>query len=101
MFGGLLASAIGKIDGIRGYHAWRWVFILEGLATVVIGIIEFAFVPDFPEAVSWLTEEERSFVIARTGTDKHPDEPVTFRYVLTFVAEPKSLAAGLMYLGGS
>ena len=30
-FGGLLAAAIGKMDGIRGYKGWRWVFILEGL----------------------------------------------------------------------
>lgn len=28
-FGGLLASAIGKMDGMRGYHGWRWIFILE------------------------------------------------------------------------
>ena len=28
-FGGLLASAIGKMDGLRGYHGWRWIFILE------------------------------------------------------------------------
>lgn len=30
-FGGLLASAIGKMDGLRGYHGWRWIFILEVL----------------------------------------------------------------------
>jgi MFS family permease len=28
-FGGLLASAIGKMDGMRGYRGWRWIFILE------------------------------------------------------------------------
>ena len=27
-FGGLLASAIGKMDGMRGYSGWRWIFIL-------------------------------------------------------------------------
>lgn len=30
-FGGLLASAIGKMEGLRGYSGWRWIFILEGL----------------------------------------------------------------------
>ncbi|KAJ3486621.1 hypothetical protein NLG97_g6576 [Lecanicillium saksenae] len=29
-FGGLLAAAIGKMDGLRGYKGWRWIFILEG-----------------------------------------------------------------------
>ena len=34
-FGGLLASAIGKMDGLRGYHGWRWIFILEGVLSVL------------------------------------------------------------------
>jgi MFS family permease len=38
-FGGLLASAIGKMDGLRGYHGWRWIFILEGVLTTVVGIL--------------------------------------------------------------
>lgn len=29
-FGGLLASAIGKMDGVAGYSGWRWIFIIEG-----------------------------------------------------------------------
>ena len=35
-FGGLLASAIGKMNGTHGYLAWRWIFILEGIVTYVI-----------------------------------------------------------------
>src|SRR5437762_13638142 len=34
-FGGLLAAAIGKMDGVRGYLGWRWIFILEGCLTAV------------------------------------------------------------------
>ena len=30
-FGGLLASAIGKMDGLRGYRGWRWIFIIGAL----------------------------------------------------------------------
>jgi MFS family permease len=37
-FGGLLAAAIGKLNGVRGYLAWRWIFILEGLLTCVVAI---------------------------------------------------------------
>ena len=40
-FGGLLASAIGKMDGIAGYHGWRWIFILEGSLTVLVGLLFF------------------------------------------------------------
>ncbi len=47
-FGGLLASAIGKMNGMRGYLGWRWIFILEGTLTAVVAIGCFFLIPDFP-----------------------------------------------------
>ena len=44
-FGGLLASAIGKMNGLRGYLGWRWIFILEGTLTAVVAIIFFFVIP--------------------------------------------------------
>lgn len=38
-FSGLLAFAIAKMDGIGNLEGWRWIFILEGLATVSEGAI--------------------------------------------------------------
>ena len=52
-FGGLLASAIGKMDHLGGYRAWRWIFILEGILTCVVAILFFFIIPDFPEDVKW------------------------------------------------
>ena len=46
-FGGLLASAIGKMDGMKGYSGWRWIFILEGVLTCVVSFAWF-FVRNFP-----------------------------------------------------
>jgi MFS family permease len=68
-FGGLLASAIGKMDGIRGYHGWRWIFILEGLLTCVVSFIWFFLIPDFPEDVKWLNDEERAFLKHKLAED--------------------------------
>ena len=65
------------MDGDRGYHAWRKVFILDGIATILIGFMSYFALLDFPEEARWLTEEERRFVIAKSGIDEHPDELVT------------------------
>ncbi|KAI1638431.1 major facilitator superfamily domain-containing protein [Biscogniauxia mediterranea] len=64
-FSGLLAFAIAKMDGIGGLEGWRWIFILEGIATVVVAIIAFFILHDFPETAKFLTEEERAFVVFR------------------------------------
>jgi hypothetical protein len=36
-FGGLLARAIMEMDGVGGLASWQWIFILEGIATVIVG----------------------------------------------------------------
>jgi MFS family permease len=48
-FGGLLASGIGKMDHVRGFRGWRWIFIIEGCFTVVVGAIFLFTFPTFPE----------------------------------------------------
>ncbi|KAI0389351.1 major facilitator superfamily domain-containing protein [Xylariaceae sp. FL0594] len=64
-FSGLLAFAIAKLDGLGGLEGWRWIFILEGLVTVVVAIAAYFILHDFPETATFLTEEERAFVIFR------------------------------------
>lgn len=84
-FGGILAYGIGKMDGIRGYKGWRWLFIIEGLLTIVIAVVWFWTLPDFPETVTWMNEEERAFVKAKlerdTGKSAHA-RAVTWRDAL-------------------
>jgi hypothetical protein len=53
------------MDGVGGYAGWRWIFILEGLLTVVVGAMAFFIIQDFPETAKFLTEEERRWVITR------------------------------------
>ncbi|OCH90976.1 MFS general substrate transporter [Obba rivulosa] len=64
-FGGLLASVITKMNGIGGLAGWRWIFILEGLATVLIAIISMMLLPADIISAKFLTEEEKVFAERR------------------------------------
>ncbi|KAK1834463.1 major facilitator superfamily transporter [Podospora conica] len=64
-FSGLLAFAIAKMDGVGGLEGWRWIFVLEGMATVAVAVGAFWGVHDFPETAGFLSEEEREFVVFR------------------------------------
>lgn len=57
--GGLLAYAIGHMDGVQGYRAWRWIVILEGIPTVLLGALVIWILPDSPETASFLTDVDR------------------------------------------
>ncbi|KAL7814927.1 MFS general substrate transporter [Trichoderma aethiopicum] len=62
-FSGLLAAAIALMDGVGGYEGWRWIFLLEGIATTVLGILCFFFLVDSPSlSGKWLSPDEIRFL---------------------------------------
>ena len=100
MFGGLLAGAIANMDGIRGMSSWRWLFVLEGLATIVVGFASYPLIPDFPEDTRWLSQEEKDFITSRAGICREKFQPISIHHVVRFLADIKNIAGGLMYFGG-
>ncbi|KAL4811641.1 major facilitator superfamily domain-containing protein [Aspergillus spinulosporus] len=65
-FSGLLAFAIAKMGGLVGYEGWRWIFIIEGLATIVLAILSVFLLLDSPSlSSSRLTPSEIRFLELR------------------------------------
>lgn len=58
--GGLIATGIAKLDGHRGLANWRWIFIIEGIITIVIGIAAWFFVVDFPDQANFFDRRGES-----------------------------------------
>ncbi|CAI6339018.1 unnamed protein product [Periconia digitata] len=63
--GGLLAFGIGHMDGVSGQRGWRWILILEGLPTVVLGIATFWILPDNTGHSYFLSPAEKDLAAAR------------------------------------
>ncbi|KXG54399.1 Major facilitator superfamily domain, general substrate transporter [Penicillium griseofulvum] len=64
-FGGLLAYGIGFMDGICGMRGWRWIMIIEGIPTVLLGVITWFGLADDPDTAYYLNKEERAIVARR------------------------------------
>ncbi|CAL5867380.1 uncharacterized protein PFLUO_LOCUS1598 [Penicillium psychrofluorescens] len=58
------------MDGIAGYSGWRWIFILEGLATVVIAAASKFLIVDWPETSTFLNDKERALLLSRLLDDR-------------------------------
>lgn len=54
--GGLLAYGVGFMDGVAGQRGWRWILILEGLPTIVLGIATWFLLADDPESAHYLSK---------------------------------------------
>lgn len=100
VLGGLLSTAIGKMDGVRGYRAWRWIFIIEGCLTCALALFSFFIVSDFPETAAWLSEEERIHLRAELKADQGSSEiekPITFTEAVYVLKDYKIFIGTVMY----
>ncbi|KAF2732760.1 MFS general substrate transporter [Polyplosphaeria fusca] len=101
-FGGLLAAAITNMDGVGGYEGWRWIFILEGLITVFVGIFCWWMVNDFPDTARFLTPEEKIRTLRRLRADNQTraeTEKFNRKYVYAALKDWKTWCYALMYMG--
>ncbi|GAA6016044.1 hypothetical protein JCM8202_005391 [Rhodotorula sphaerocarpa] len=101
-FSGLLAYGISFMSGVGGYAGWRWIFILEGLATLVAGVAAFWAISDYPQDCKWLTKEEADWLIYRKKIDSGPhgeSSHMSWKFVRQALVDWQTYLGVLYYLG--
>ncbi|KAL2828475.1 major facilitator superfamily domain-containing protein [Aspergillus cavernicola] len=98
---GFLAYAIANMDGIAGYRPWRWIFILEGIATVIIAIIAKFIIVDWPESATFLTDDERAVLLRRLAEDQGEAQMnrLDKKSMKRTFSDPKIWLGPIMYFG--
>lgn len=71
LIGNLLGGALMQLDGMGGLHGWQWMFLLEGLPTVLVGIVLYFKLPERPSDARWLTKAEAQALDSRAVIDDH------------------------------
>ncbi|KAH7121811.1 major facilitator superfamily domain-containing protein [Dactylonectria estremocensis] len=69
-FGGLLARGVLEMRNVAGLAGWRWLFIIEGILTVVMALVAVKVMQDYPEKAKFLSDQERSVVLTRLEHDR-------------------------------
>ncbi|EKG11490.1 hypothetical protein MPH_11379 [Macrophomina phaseolina MS6] len=98
-FGGILAYGIGKMSGVGGLKGWRWIFIIEGLLTVVVSLFAYLFITNYPSTAPFLTTKERTYIEARLTRDSDATASESFSWagVATCLRDPKCWLYGLAF----
>lgn len=100
--GSPVSAALLEMHGMLGYAGWQWLFVLEALPAVVLGIVVLFYLTDRPEKAHWLTDEERHWLQdtmqaeeqARVASHGHSS-------VWRGLADRRVLALALVYFGTS
>jgi MFS transporter, ACS family, 4-hydroxyphenylacetate permease len=75
-FASTISGLILQMNGFLGLAGWRWLFLLEGLPAVILGIVCLAFLDDRPARANWLSEGEKYDVAARLARDGAREQAV-------------------------
>jgi ACS family tartrate transporter-like MFS transporter len=63
--GGPMSAALFGLDGVAGLAGWQWIFVAEGVPSVLLGVIVLFYLTERPAAAPWLTADERASLGAR------------------------------------
>lgn len=100
-FGGLLASAILRRESIGSLKGWEMIFFVEGLITLLIGLVSFALLTDRIETARWLSAEEKALATSRLTSERVSTDVVLDRLrsqqVLKGALSLPTLAVALHY----
>jgi ACS family tartrate transporter-like MFS transporter len=103
MIGGPIAGAILGVHWF-GLTGWRWLFLLEGVPAVVLGITALFVLPDWPRDARWLRAEERDWITARLDEERRAKAEAEHVTIWKALRHPAVLVltAGLFftYTGG-
>ncbi|MCE4547385.1 MULTISPECIES: MFS transporter [unclassified Caballeronia] len=99
--GSPLSAALLEMNGVMGLHGWQWMFILEAIPALVLGVVVFFYMTDKPEKAKWLKDDERTWLV-NVMNDEAAKRSTTAKHgIISGLANPRVLALSLIYFGTS
>ena len=97
--GAPISTAILGMDGMLGVKGWQWIYILEAVPTVIVGIFVLVAMNDRPATAKWLTEPERDWLTSTLQSERRAVEAGGKFSILQSMTNPKVLLLSVNYLG--
>ncbi|MBV8925959.1 MAG: MFS transporter [Bradyrhizobium sp.] len=99
IFASLLSGAILELNGTFGIAGWKWLFLLEGLPPIMLGLIGIFYLTDRPQQASWLSTEEKAWLTNALDRDARATGVVHGEGVLKTITKPMVLLFGFCNFG--
>ncbi|MFE1599263.1 MFS transporter [Methylobacterium sp. ID0610] len=101
VLGSPISSALLEMDGILGLKGWQWMFIIEAIPAVVLGVVVLFYMTDRPEKAKWLPDDQRDWLVAQMSEERALKQPTAKHGLVSGLADIRVLALALVYFGTS
>ena len=97
MVGGPVSGALLETHGFLGLKGWQWLFIIEGLPALALGVITLKFLDDGPDSANWLSANERKALSRTLAAEAEAARAVGYAGLGQALTRPRVLALGFLY----
>lgn len=94
--GGPLSAALLGLDGLFGLHGWQLLFLIEGIPSVVMGVLVVFVLTEQPSKARWLTTEERGWLVATLAAERAAKEAARPMTLKTGLSDPRVLLLAVL-----
>ena len=99
--GSPVSAGLLELEGALGLHGWQWLFMVEAVPAVVLGLMALFLLPNRPTDATWLTTEERGWLTQRLDAERSRAKPVGHLSLWKILSNKYVWALALIYCGSS
>ena len=99
LIGAPVSGLLLGLDGAMGLKGWQWLFIIEGVPSILLGIVSWFYLTDRPERASWLSPEQKAWLAAKLNAEIAAKQAVKHMTLGEALSSPKVIILSLVYFG--
>src|SRR6201995_3683343 len=99
VIGAPISGLLIGLDGAMGLKGWQWLFIIEGIPSVLLGIVTWFYLTDRPEKADWLSAEQKAWLASRLDAEVAAKQAVKHLTLGEGLSSPKVIMLSLIYFG--
>jgi ACS family tartrate transporter-like MFS transporter len=97
--GSPVSGAILDVNGFLGLHGWQWLFILEAVPAILLGVMVLIWLPDRPKHAKWLEPAQREWLETKLEAERRVSDAGPKQSIWQIVTHKRVMALALIYAG--
>ena len=99
VIGAPVSGLLLGLDGAMGLKGWQWLFIIEGVPSILLGIVSWFYLTDRPEHAAWLSPEQKAWLAAKLNAEIAAKQATKHMTLGEALSSPKVIVLSLVYFG--
>ncbi len=99
VIGAPVSGLLLGMHGLMGLQGWQWLFIIEGIPSVILGVVTWFYLTDRPEHATWLSAEQKAWLAAKLEAETAAKQAAGHMTLGEALSSPKVIVLSLIYFG--